>query len=281
MITQKSDIEILKEKYEFEIDEFRKKQDQLLISIIIPIYNEEKSIKNIINRIPNHYKLEIIIVDDGSKDNSVSEILKIKNKNILLIKHIKNKGYGAAILTGIKNAKGDIIITLDSDGQHNPEEIPILIQPIIDNSSEIVVGSRYKGKSNYRIPLHTRAGEFVIKKSLWYLFHQNVGNNQSGFRAFKKDCLELFDNVIFSRFGLCTEILFKGALKGFKICEVPISVNERKHGVSYNKVIEIFKSICSIISLYFLKKIRIGKIIPKQIWVRAYHNIVCYLKKLY
>ncbi|TFG18727.1 MAG: glycosyltransferase family 2 protein [Promethearchaeota archaeon] len=283
MTIKNSGIKELKEKYEIDLDlkRFIELQDQLFISIIIPLYNEEKSIKNIINRIPNYFKHEIIIIDDGSKDNSVKEVLKIKNKNLSLIKHNENKGYGAAILTGIKHAKGDIIITIDSDGQHNPEEIPILIQPILTNGVDIVVGSRYKGKSNYRVPLHTRAGEYVVNRSLWYLFHQKVGNNQSGFRAFNKNSLKIFNDVIFSKFGLCTEILFKAAYNGFKICEVPISLNERKHGVSYNKVIEIFKSINSIILLYFLKKIRIGNIIPRLIWQRLYHNLLIYLKRLY
>ena len=116
MIIKNSGIKELKEKYEFSLDlkRLRELQDQLFISIIIPLYNEEKSIKNIINRIPHYFKHEIIIVDDGSKDNSISEVLKIKNENISLIRHIENKGYGAAILTGIKHAKGDIIITIDS-----------------------------------------------------------------------------------------------------------------------------------------------------------------------
>jgi len=283
MTIKNSGIKRLKEKYKFEIDfkRFRELKDQLFISIIIPLYNEEKSIKNIINKIPNYFKHEIIIVDDGSKDNSVNEVLKIKNENISLIRHNENKGYGAAILTGLKHAKGDIIITIDSDGQHNPEEIPILIQPILTNGVDIVVGSRYKGKSNYRVPLHTRAGEYVVNRSLWYLFHQKIGNNQSGFRAFNKNSLKLFNDVIFSKFGLCTEILFKAAYNRFKICEVPISLNERKHGVSYNKVIEIFKSINSIILLYFLKKIGIGNIIPRLICQRLYHNLLIYLKRLY
>lgn len=273
----------LKEKYKLGLDlkKFRELQDQLFISIIIPLYNEEKSIKNIINRIPKYFKHEIIIVDDGSIDNSISEVLKIKNENISLIRHKENRGYGAAILTGIKHAKGDIIITLDSDGQHNPEEIPILIAPIIANGVDIVVGSRYKGESNYRVPLHTRAGEYVVNISLRYLCHQKVGNNQSGYRAFNKTCLKLFNEVIFSKFGLCTEILFKAAFHGFKICEVPISLNERIHGVSYNKVIEVFKSISTIIFLYFLKKIKLGRLIPKRIWVRNYHKLILYLKRLY
>ena len=283
MTIKNSSIKELKEKYKLGLGlkRLREIQGQILISIIIPLYNEEKTIKNIINRIPDYFNHEIIIVDDGSKDNSVNEVFNIKNKNISLISHNENKGYGASILTGIKYAKGDIIITIDSDGQHNPEEIPILIQPILANEADIVVGSRYKGTSNYRVPLHTRAGEYVVNRSLWYLFHQKIGNNQSGFRAFNKKSLKLFNDVIFSKFGLCTEILFKAAFNGFKICEVPILINERKHGVSYNKVIEVFKSICTIILLYFLKKIRIAKIIPKRIWERIYLNLIIYLTRLY
>ena len=207
MIRQEAQIKELEAYKNWEL----KLKDQLLISIVIPLYNEENSIKTVIKRIPNHFNYEIIIVDDGSTDNSIKRINEIKTKKIKLIRHKENRGYGAAILTGIKKARGDIIVTLDSDGQHNPEEIDVLIKPIINNKADIVVGSRYLGHSNYRIPLHTRVGEFVIKKCLWYLYHQTVGNNQSGFRVFSRKSLELFDNMLFSKFGLCTEILFKAA----------------------------------------------------------------------
>lgn len=272
---QKSDDEI---KYDDLLDV---KLDELLISIIIPLYNEEHSIKNVINRIPNHVKNEIIIVDDGSTDDSVTKINRIYDKKIKLKRHFKNRGYGAAILTGIKNATGDIIVTLDSDGQHNPEEIPLLIEPIINNQADIVVGSRYLGRSTYKVPLHTRAGEFIVKKCLWYMFRQNIANNQSGFRAINKKGLKIFENLIFSKFGLCTELLFKAGINGLRICEVPITISKREHGVSYNKIMEICKSILSCIILYFLKRIKIGRIIPKRYWDKIYNNIIKHLKKLY
>ncbi|MHA1337355.1 MAG: glycosyltransferase family 2 protein [Promethearchaeota archaeon] len=99
---------------------------------------------------PNHQKYEIIIVDDGSTDNSILEIRKIiHNKNIRILQHDKNKGYGAALLTGIKHAKGKIIVTMDSDGQHNPEEIDNLIKPILENKADMTIGSRYKGICNF------------------------------------------------------------------------------------------------------------------------------------
>ena len=133
-----------------------------IISVIIPIYNEERSIRGVVDRIPNHHQYEILLVDDGSTDNSLENVKVIRNRHIKIVKHNSNKGYGAAILTGIASAKGDIIVTMDSDGQHNPEEIPKLIKPIINKQADIVIGSRYLGKSNYRVPSYTRIAENII-----------------------------------------------------------------------------------------------------------------------
>lgn len=114
------------------------------------------------------------------------------NKSIKLIKCDENQGYGNAIQTGIKNASGDIIITMDSDGQHNPNDIFRLIEPILNDKADITVGSRYLGRCNYNIPLYTRLGECLIEKSLQILFGQKICNNQSGFRALKKNTIGIF-----------------------------------------------------------------------------------------
>ena len=130
----------------------------LLISVIIPIYNEENSIKEVIERIPNHRNYELILIDDGSTDNSIKKVQEVKNKSIEVIRHEKNQGYGGALITGFKHANGDILITLDSDGQHNPEEIPSLVKALIDNNADMVIGSRYLGGYSYKVPLHTKIG---------------------------------------------------------------------------------------------------------------------------
>ena len=264
-----------------DVDFVKETASRRLVSIIIPLFNEEKSIKNVINRIDNRFLTEIIVVDDGSSDNSVKKVQEIKNQNVKIIRHKTNKGYGAAILTGIKHATGDVIITIDSDGQHNPEEIPNLINPILCNQADIVIGSRNLGTSNYRIPLHTRIGEILINRSLSCLFGQKIKNNQSGYRAFSKKTLEIFKNTIFSKFAFCTETLFKAASKNFTIKEIPIELNERKYGVSYVKILEIFKSIGSCIFLYFLKKIKIGTLVPKFLWEKIHFKFLQHLKKLY
>lgn len=236
-----------------------------VVSIIIPLFNEEKSIKKVLNRIPNHFYYEIIVVDDGSTDNSVKQVKEIKKKNIHLFNHHRNKGYGAAILTGFEKASGDIIVTLDSDGQHDPREIPKLIEPIVSNQADIVIGSRYLGNCHYSIPFYTRFGEYLINMFLQLFFHQTVKNNQSGFRSFSKDYLILFNNMDFRNFGLCTELLFKAAANNLKIKEVPISVKPRKYGRSYVKLYKILITISACVLKYGLKKFRLTHLIPKFI----------------
>ena len=116
------------------------------LSIILPVYNEEKTIKRIINSLPKHEAVEIIIVDDHSTDNSLEEIKKVKGfDNLHVLEHRINRGYGAALNTGIHFSKGRIFLTMDSDGQHRAEDIINLVKPIIENNADIVIGSRYKG----------------------------------------------------------------------------------------------------------------------------------------
>jgi len=265
--------------HDIKIDYIR--NDNLLLSVVIPVNNEERTIKDVVSRIPNHYKIEIIIVDDGSSDESVEKINEIDNCNITLIRHNKNKGYGAALLTGIMQAKGDIIITLDSDGQHNPEEIPKLIRPILTNKADIVVGSRYLGNSEYQVPLHIRVGEFIVKNCLWLIFNQKVGNNQNGYRAFSKKCLEIFNDVIYTGFGFCTEILFKASYKNYRIKEVPITIYKREYGSSCIQLPKIIKAISSCITFYTMKKFKLKRILPKFFSHRIYPIILNYLKKIF
>jgi glycosyltransferase involved in cell wall biosynthesis len=234
------------------------------ISVIIPLYNEEKTIKNILENIPNSQKYEIILVDDGSTDKSIKRAKDINNRKIKIIEHKENQGYGAALLSGFKNAKGDIIITMDSDGQHNPEEIPNLIKPIVNNKADIVVGSRYLGECKYKIPPYTRFGEFMVKLCLWALYYQSVGNNQSGFRAFNKKTLKIFNSIRFTKFGFNTEILFKAAYNKFKIKEVPISINPRMYGSSYVILNRIIIPIMSAIFLYTIKRFKLLRFFNKK-----------------
>ncbi len=233
----------------------KKIRSNFLVSIVIPLYNEEKSIREIINKVPDHNWIEIIVVDDGSLDNSVNEIKKSK-REVKLIKHNKNRGYGEALLNGLRIAKGDIIITIDSDGQHNPNEMYTLMKPILDNEADIIIGSRYLGKCNYNVPLYTRIGESIIEKFLYIFFRQKVGNNQSGYRAFKRKTMDVFEKIKFKDFVFTIEVLFKASLKGYRIKEVPIVVEPREYGNSRVKLAKIAITIFSCMGYYLLLKLK-------------------------
>ena len=230
-------------------------KDEKLISIIIPLYNEENSILNVINRIPNNIRKEIIIVDDGSTDNSVKKIQELENDDVKIIQHEKNRGYGAAILTGFKEAKGDIIITMDSDGQMRPEEIPNIIAPILQNNADLVIGSRYLGACNFPVPFYKRLGEFCINICLWVLFRQTISNNQNGFRAYNKRAFIVFEDIKSVGMGFSTEIIFNAAYHNLHIMDVPMTGDPREFGSSYVNVLEILKSIIILISIFACKKL--------------------------
>ncbi|MHA1285551.1 MAG: glycosyltransferase family 2 protein [Promethearchaeota archaeon] len=235
---------------------------QPYISIIIPVYNEEKNIKSVLERIPNHQKYEIIVVDDGSTDNSIKKILELSNKKMKIIRHKRNIGYGAALLTGFKNAKGKIIVTMDSDGQHNPEEIDNLIKPILENKADMTIGSRYKGICcNFKVPFYTRLGELCIKIMLWILYKKNISNNQNGFRAYNLSSLKIVKKVKNIGMGFSTEVLFNIAREGLRILEIPITANKRKYGESYANPFKVLKSaiICILKHTLMCLKIKLYK----------------------
>ncbi|MBN1217200.1 MAG: glycosyltransferase family 2 protein [Candidatus Lokiarchaeota archaeon] len=230
------------------------RKENRLISIVIPLYNEEKSIKYVLFKIPHDENYEILVVDDGSTDDSIKKVQEVRDKRIRIIKHKKNQGYGKAILTGFKYSRGDIIVTLDSDGQHNPEEISRIIRPIKFKKADIIIGSRYLGKSNYKVPLYVRTGEMVISYILWIFFGNKINNNQSGFRAFNKKSIECIKATKDTGMGFTTEILFRSSQENLRIYEIPITVNPRMHGVSRVRLIKLIKSILLCVAYYFFKK---------------------------
>ncbi|MEJ2250840.1 MAG: glycosyltransferase family 2 protein [Candidatus Lokiarchaeota archaeon] len=225
------------------------------VSVIIPVYNEEETIKRMIDNIPNHFKYEIIIVDDGSTDKSVERIKEIKRKGIKIIQHKKNRGYGAAIQTGLKYASGDIIVTIDSDGQHEPKEIPELIFPIIFKEADMVIGSRYLGSCDYNVPIYTKMGEFVINLFLNLFYGQNVSNNQSGFRAFKKEDIKCLQGLRYTGMGFTTEFLLRASSNNLKLKEVPINLTSRKYGISKVKILKLVFVISGCLMRYAIKKV--------------------------
>ena len=207
------------------------------ITIGIPAYNEEKNIKNIIIELKKTYD-SIIVCDDGSTD-STYEIIKKMNVNV--IKHEKNLGYGAAINSIFKesvNIESDVLVTFDADGQHRIEDIGRLIEPILDNSSDIVIGSRFLDDKT-TIPSYRKFGIKIITQVTNASIKKKLTDSQSGLRAYNKNVLEEIAPSELGM-GISTEILIKASSKGLRIIEVPIKI------IKVEKQIELIEGEKSI-----------------------------------
>ncbi len=192
----------------------------LRIVAAIPCYNTQKNIGNVVAETLK-YVDEVVVVDDGSTDmtRDVAELAGAR-----VISHDRNRGYGEAIKSCISAARedgADILITIDGDGQHNSNEIPRLLEPILRNKAEIVIGSRFIKKSK-QMPAYRKLGINIIN-FLWNMGSRTkVTDSQSGFRAYS---MSVMGNIDFSEsgMGMSIEILEKARKYELKIKEVPIS----------------------------------------------------------
>ncbi len=251
--------EIMDTKFRFKelydcINQYKLRKDQILISIILPAYNEEKTIKRIIESLPYNNSIEIIVIDDKSTDNSLREIQKVNgNRQIKLLRHKQNRGYGGAVITGINQAKGDVIVTMDSDGQHNPEDIIGLVKPIFKDEADCTIGSRYLGTNIYNLPIKTRLGEAIIEKILKVFFGQKIMNNQNGFLAFNKKLKPIFKKARYQGFAFATETVILTLINKNRIKECPIKVYDREHGSSKINIAILMLDLLSCFLRYFYK----------------------------
>jgi glycosyltransferase involved in cell wall biosynthesis len=222
-----------------------------LLSIIIPAYNEAISIPNVILNVPKNLleNSEIIVVDDGSEDSTYETVKKL---DVIIIKHILNRGYGAALLTGFKAALGEIIVTIDADNQNSAEEIPNLIKPILDDKADFVIGSRYLGKYYYKIPLTTRLGEKITNFLLGIRYGTKILNSQSGFRAFKRKILNDIIPLREEKMAFTIEFLTKALRKRYRVIEIPKTETKRKHGKSkVNRLVDGFNILYTLLKNIF------------------------------
>jgi len=246
------------ELYNF-LKSFEKKDNSVLLSIILPMYNEENTIRSILEKLPQNELIEIIIVDDFSSDNSLKEIKKVKHHSeFKIIHHLENRGYGNAILTGMEYANGDVIVSMDTDGQHSPDDIFSLIKPIFERKADYTIGSRYLGSYHYRLPISTRLGEVTVEKFFRVFFGINVKNNQNGFRAFNKELIPTFRKAKFLGYAFCTEQILQAKLSEHRILERPIKVYGREYGYSKIKLRKLTLNIFASLLIYYLIKFKLN-----------------------
>jgi glycosyltransferase involved in cell wall biosynthesis len=247
-----------KEMYNF-LKAFKSDNNSVLLSIILPMYNEENTIRSILEMLPKRNFIEIIIIDDNSTDNSLKEIKKVKHHNeFKIIRHLENRGYGNAILTGMQYATGDVIVSMDTDGQHSPDDIFNLIKPIFEGKADYTIGSRYLGSYHYRLPIATRLGEVFVEKFFQVFFGIKIMNNQNGFRAFTKELIPVFSNAKFLGYAFCTEQILKAKISGYKVLECPIKVYDREYGYSKIKIHILTLNILASLLIYYLIKFKLN-----------------------
>ena len=203
------------------------------ITIGIPAYNEEKNIASIITKLKNITD-SIIVCDDGSSDMT-SEISK--NLGAIVISHKKNMGYGAAIRTIFQKSvelDSDILVTFDADGQHRIDDVNKILQPLENNESDIVIGSRFLDNES-KVPNYRKIGIKVITQVTNASLKKKLTDSQSGFRAYNKQALTQISPSEMGM-GISTEILIKASNKGLRIAEIPITILYHDDASTHNPV---------------------------------------------
>ena len=187
---------------------------------IIPAYNEEEALPDVIAKTLKHVD-RVIIVNDGSDDKTAEVAVE---SGAEVINHSTNLGKGEALKSGFKAIDDDsIIVTIDGDGQHNPDEIPYLLKPIIEEGADLVNGSRYMNGPEENTPAYRRVGQKVLDIATNISAGTKVTDSQSGFRAFSnrsRSCFRFKD----TGFGIESEMIVDASEAGLKIVEVPITV---------------------------------------------------------
>jgi glycosyltransferase involved in cell wall biosynthesis len=224
----------------------------MLLSIIIPVYNEELTVGNIIDRVKlvlqqTGLKNEIIVVDDCSYDKSL-EVAKKRSAKIYTLKQHLGKGY--ALRAGFAKAKGDIIVTIDSDGSHKPEELLEVLAPVLEDKADLVIGSRYLNHKSVAARKLNAFGVKLFNYFIQLLTGVAITDSQSGYRAMKRQVLKN-QNLKSGEYEIESEMLVKTAKKNFRITEVPISFEQRTYGRSgVDPIVDGFKILFTIILAY-------------------------------
>jgi len=202
----------------------------LILSIIIPVYNEKETINDIIDAVvATPYRKEIIIVDDCSTDGTRNILTKIKKDGLKVYIHDKNQGKGAALQTGFSHATGDIILIQDADLEYDPQEYSTLINPILEGKADVVYGSRFAGHGAHRVLYfwHYMGNRFLTFLSNLFT-NLNLTDMETCYKAFTREAIAGV-KIKEKRFGFEPEITAKMARKKLRIYEVPISYYGRTY----------------------------------------------------
>jgi dolichol-phosphate mannosyltransferase len=200
------------------------------LSIIIPCYNEAATIAEVLARVAKAETCglakEVIVVNDGSTDETGQLLEGLRGNGIKVIHHERNRGKGAAIRTALSQVTGDIVLIQDADLEYDPEEYPSLLQPMLTDHVEVVYGSRMLRRDNRQGALPFLIGGRLLSLLTNLLYQAGITDEPTGYKVFKASLLKSIDLKCIG-FEFCPEVTAKVRKRGYEIREVPISYNPR------------------------------------------------------
>lgn len=200
------------------------------ISVLIPVYNEEKTIEEILHRVEAvHIADEIVVVDDGSTDCTRDILARLNGKGpVRVILHEKNQGKGAAVRTAIQNARGDIMIIQDADLEYDPRDIPTLLIPIYEEIADVVYGSRFLGGARRPILFWNMVANKILTLVTNVLYNNILTDMETGYKVFRREVVANMP-LHARRFEFEPEFTAKILKRKVRIFEVPITFNPRDY----------------------------------------------------
>ena len=203
------------------------------LSVVMPVYNEEKTVGEILSRVEaTPFEKEIIVVDDCSTDSTVEQIEAFlkehPNNNIRFVRHVKNRGKGAAVATGFNHVEGDVVIIQDADLEYDPKEYPVLLEPIREGKADVVFGSRFLGGPHRVLFFWHSIGNRLVTLFSNMFTNLNLSDMETCYKAFRTEVIKSI-KIRSSRFGFEPEITSKVSKAGWRIYEVPISYAGRTY----------------------------------------------------
>ncbi|HQV94625.1 MAG TPA: glycosyltransferase family 2 protein [Anaerolineales bacterium] len=225
------------------------------LSVVIPVYNEEHNIREILRRVQaTKLAKEIVVVDDGSQDGTREILKKMDGKGkIRVILHERNKGKGAAVVTGLNAAKGDVLLIQDADLEYDPRDYPALLQPIHEGVADVVYGSRFLG-SPHRVTMfwHLVANKLLTLMTN-ILYNTILTDMETGYKVFRRKVIEDM-NLRAKRFDFEPEFTAKALKRNYRIFEVPISFNPRDYSQGKKiKLRDAFEAVWTLLKYRFVE----------------------------
>jgi glycosyltransferase involved in cell wall biosynthesis len=203
--------------------------DNVKISVVIPVYNEVETIGRIIDRVLKcRFEAEVVVVDDGSTDGTREFLKTFEHPRVRCFYHAANRGKGAALRLGFAAAQNPYVIVQDADLEYSPDDYPTMLEPLIDGRADMVYGSRFLGGPHRVLLFWHYMGNRTLTLIANTVSNLNLNDMETGMKAFRRDKLSML-RLSANRFTFEPEITVKAARAGWRIYEVPISYSGRTY----------------------------------------------------